>query len=408
MVVLLLRIAGRNAVRNRRRSGITLLAIFLAVFVLICIRGFFNGMQASIVEATVLGQTGALQLHRKGLLTSANAGSLSLDVPADDAFLQQIAAVPGVKAVAARIWFSGLLSVDDQASVALLAALDPPREQAVCPLTMEMVSDGKTLIAAGPGSAVLTVELAKSLGLQLGQRAAVLSNDRDGVLNAVEVDFVGRYGQPGFALRDKKVGFVPLVLAQSLLRMPGRATEIVIALHSLYDAERIRPHVQAVVGPQFEVTTWREVAPFLDDIVARQNFVLSLLSGIFLSVSLLGIGNTLLMSVQERTREIGTMMSLGVRRHQILSLFLLEASLLGLAGGLVGAALGHSLVAYLGHRGLLLRVPGMLAPVHIHPQISLRYVALILLVTGGGAVLAALWPALRASGQRPVQALAAV
>lgn len=404
----LLRISARNVVRNRRRSGIAFLAIFLSVGFMVGIKGFFNGMQASIVEATVMGQTGSLQVHRKGYLKSSNASSLSLDLPTDEAFMTRILSVPGVKAAAGRIVFSGMLNANDISGPALFAALDPRRELLVCPLRMEMVSSGKTLAEAGPTATVLTVELAKSLGLKLGQSAAILTTDRDGVMGALDFEFVGLYGQPGFALRDKKIGFIPLALAQSLLRMEGRATEIVIAIEDLNDADRLKPLLQAAVGAEYEVTTWRDVAPFLEDLVARQNFILDLLAGIFLFVALLGIANTMLMSVKERTREIGTMMSLGVRRRQILALFLLEATLLGLAGGLLGAAIGDGLISFLGYKGILLRVPGMLAPVHIHPRVSLGYVSFALLISAGGAALVALWPAMRASAMRPVQALAAV
>lgn len=407
LILSLLRISARNVVRNRRRSGIAFLAIFLSVGVMVGIKGFFNGMQASIVESTVRGQTGALQVHRKGFLKSANASSLSLDLPADGAFLTKVLAVPGIQAAAARIVFSGMVNAGDLSGPAFFAALDPVREPAVCPLRMEMVSAGRTLSDSGP-AAVLTVELAKSLGLKLEQRAALLTIDRDGVMNALDFDFVGLYGQPGFALRDKKIGFVPLAFAQALLRMEGRATEIVVGLNDLDDVGRIQPLLQAAVGSEYEVTTWRDVASFVEDLVERQNFILNLLSGIFLFVALLGIANTMLMSVKERTREIGTMLSLGVRRRQIRGLFLLEASLLGLAGGLLGAGMGSGLVGYLGYKGMLLRVPGMLAPVHIHPRVSLGYVLLILSISAGGAALAALWPAIRASGMRPVQALSAV
>lgn len=404
----LLRISSRNVLRNRRRSRITFLAVFFSVGVMISIKGFFNGMQASIREATVLGQTGSLQIHRKGFLKSANALSLSLDVPADEGFLSRIRAVPGVKAATARIVFSGMANANDISGVALFAAIDPSRELAVCPLRMEMVSAGKSLSESGPTAGILTPELAKSLGLKLGRSAAILTHDPDGVMSALDFEFVGVYGQPGFPLRDKKFGFVPLALAQTLLRMEGRATEIAVAIENLDDAERMRPLLAAAVGPEYEVATWHDVASFIDDVVEGQNFVLGLISGIFLGIALLGIVNTMLMSVQERTREIGTMMSIGVRRYQILSLFLLEAALLGLAGGILGAAVGSGLVAYVGLKGILLHIPGMLAPLHIYPRVDLGYVLFVLFLSAGGAALAALWPAVRASRLRPVQALSAV
>ena len=116
----------------------------------------------------------------------------------------------------------------------------------------------------------------------------------------------------------------------------------------------------------------------------------------------------MLMSVLERTREIGTMMSVGVRRRQILSLFLLEAALLGLLGGLLGAAAGCTFVLYYGHAGITFKFPGMLAPLHIYPTITTGYVFFVLTLAAGGAALAALWPSVRASRMRPVEALASV
>jgi putative ABC transport system permease protein len=101
-------------------------------------------------------------------------------------------------------------------------------------------------------------------------------------------------------------------------------------------------------------------------------------------------------------------MSVGVRRRQILGLFLLEASLLGLLGGLLGGAVGAGFVSYYGWKGIILRLPGMLAPLHIAPTIDLRYIGFIIVLAVGGASLAALWPAVRASRMRPVEALSSV
>jgi putative ABC transport system permease protein len=235
-----------------------------------------------------------------------------------------------------------------------------------------------------------------------------MAGDRDGVMNALDLDYVGVYGQPGLPLPDKKLGFVPLAFAQELLRMPGRATEIAVGVGKLDDIEKVQPALQAAVGPAYEVTTWRDIAPFVDDAIATQNFLLNFIAGIFLFVALLGVANTMLMSVFERTREIGTMMSVGVRRRQILGLFLLEASLLGLAGGAFGAAVGGALVTYFHHHGIALKFANMTAPVHIHPWIGSGYIAFVLALAAGGAALASLWPALRASRLRPALALGAV
>ena len=85
----LVRIAARNVLRNRRRSLISFSAVFLALAVMVIIHGLGNGLSDSFRESIVLGQTGALQIHRNGFLKSMNGASLELDVPADEAFMAQ-------------------------------------------------------------------------------------------------------------------------------------------------------------------------------------------------------------------------------------------------------------------------------------------------------------------------------
>ena len=402
------RIALRNVLRNRRRSLITLSAVFLALGIMVGIRGVLNGLQATIRESVVLGQTGALQIHRKGFLKSINGVPLELNMPSDAAFMKKITAVPGVKAATARIPFGGMANANDTTDFAMFSALDPVNEPLVCPRRSEGISAGKSLTDSGPASGILTPELAQKIGVKVGQKATLLTNDKDGVMNAADFDLVGAYGQQGLPTQDKKFGFVPLAFAQELLRMPGRATEIAIAVDRLDDVERLMPIIQAAVGDEYEVSTWHDVAAFIDDIMANQNFVLNFIAGIFLFVALLGIANTMLMSVLERTREIGTMMSVGVRRRQILTLFLLEAALLGLFGGMLGAAAGGSFVAYYAHKGMAIHFAGAQTPMHIYPFVSAQYILFIFALAAGGAALAALWPSLRASRLRPVEALASV
>ena len=236
----------------------------------------------------------------------------------------------------------------------------------------------------------------------------MLTNDRDGVLNALDVHIVGAFGQPGLPLPEKKIGFVSLPLAQELLRMEGRATEIAVAVSDIDQVDAVAARVRAALGPAYEVSTWHELASFVDDIIANQNGALTIVAFTFLFVALLGIANTMVMSVLERTREIGTMMSVGVRRRQILALFLLEAGLLGLLGGILGAAGGGAFILYYARHGMTITFTGSAVPVHVFPFISARYVLFVFALATFGAVGAAFLPALRGSRLRPVVALGAV
>lgn len=190
--------------------------------------------------------------------------------------------------------------------------------------------------------------------------------------------------------------------------MPERATEMVVSVREGLDLDDMKQRIQRAIGPDYEVATWNEIVPWVKDAFASQDFMFNLLVGIFLFVAMLGVVNTMLMAVYERTREIGTMMSVGVRRRQILALFLLEAGILGLVGGLFGAAVGCGYVAYLSHAGVTAKMGDASMPMILHPYIQPGYVLFVLFLATAGATAAALWPSLRASRLRPVEALSAL
>ena len=73
-----------------------------------------------------------------------------------------------------------------------------------------------------------------------------------------------------------------------------------------------------------------------------------------------------------------------------------------------GAAAGSTFVLYYGHVGITFKFPGMLAPLHVYPLVSVGYILFILALATGGAAMAALWPSVRASRMRPVEALSSV
>jgi putative ABC transport system permease protein len=402
----LIRIALRNVLRNRRRSFITFSAVLIAIIATFALRGLSNGMITAMQDAVVYGQTGALQIHRAGYLKATGGSTLDLDVPADAAFLDKVRLVPGVRAVSARLAFGGMVNANDTTSPALFSALDLAGEVRVCPLREQLATQGRAFGANETEVAVLTPELTRTLGITLGQKAALLTNDKEGTLTAVDLTVLGVYGQPGLPLPEKKTGFVSLATAQGLLHMQGRATEIVVAIDDLKAIDQVKAALASALGPAYEVSTWSELVPFLKDAVTSWRFMSSLFTGIFLFVALLGIVNTMLMSVLERTREIGTMMALGVRRRSITAIFLLEATVQGFLGGLGGALLGGALVFKVGKAGLHFHMSN--STLHVHPFIDLGFFVLALVLATAGAVLAALWPALRASRLRPVTALASV
>ena len=169
------------------------------------------------------------------------------------------------------------------------------------------------------------------------------------------------------------------------------------------DLEATRVALAAALGPNFEVHSWPQLEPYVRDTIRRQRTAIEALAVVLLVIVLLGIASTVTMSVHERQTEIGTMLALGLRRRQVLWLFVIEAWLLGLAGSFAGAMIGAAVVVWLGARGITLQV--LETSVQLHPVPDLEALAIAMLAGSFGAIAAALVQARRASKLDPVEAL---
>lgn len=426
----LLKLAVRNLRRNRRRSAITLAAMIIGTVAMTCLRGFINGQQAVIVENQISGRMGAVQVHRKGYVANVLTSPLSLDMADTPELREKLKSIRGVVAVAPRIEFGAMLSTPDKrpppedgsnlpeadqgkTSFIMATAIDPAAEALVTPRRSAFIRDGALFNSVDAHDIVLNDDFARGLEVKLHptgaamppveQQLALLSPDRDGALNGENV--VMGAALPSFSPGDRRVGLIPLGTAQRILRMEGRVTEYGLGVEPPEDAPRVAKEAAALLGPDYEVHTWDELMPFIRTLTGTQDFVFSIISGVFLAVVMLGIVNAMLMTVLERVREIGTMLAVGMRRLQIVQLFVLEGLVIGIVGGLFGIIIGVIIVTYLGHVGLPIPSPGATVPSVVKPFITPFFLGASLLGVPLGAALACLWPAWRASRLRPVEAL---
>ncbi|AKJ00787.1 putative ABC transport system permease protein [Archangium gephyra] len=415
-------IAARNVARNRRRSLVTLAAVLLGVTAVLVLRGFIDGFVRLMVDDIVQGKTGALQIHTAGYMDSSDALPLEPSLPYDETLLARVRAVPGVTGVTGRIQFSGLVSNGVSQTMFVGRALDLVTEkQAVPRAGFDVMPGGRALAGNDHAHAILGNELAQSFhavtpaekakaaGAEaLVDRVTLASSSPKGRANSLDVSVEG-LSVSSLPFENKRVVTVPLKLAQELLGLEGRVTELAVAVDDLRNLERIAADLREQLGPRYEVHTWQELQPFVRDIISRQRFVMGLISVILFIIILTGIINTMLMSVFERVREIGTMLAVGMRRKQVLTMFLVEATLLGVLGGVGGVLLGSAIVRGIAARGIpMSMVVNSGSQSVLRPELDPSFVGLTLAVAVVGALAAAAWPAWRASRLDPVEALRSV
>ncbi len=366
------------------------------------VRATLNALQRLLRERVVLGSVGVLQVHRRGFADNVSESSLAFALRDVDSIIDRIEKIPRVLAAAPRLDFLLMASVGDKTAYAPAVGIDPRRELLACPRRDAEWGDARVSAEAG----IISPEMARELGTE-HDSITLLASDADGVLNAAVLPITGVLGDnPGFS-SEKKVVYLPLPVAQSLLRMPSQALAVIVRGDDPDHPEALAAAVQAALGARFEVTTWKQNAAFASDLLRAQDNALDLVIAVFVAVLLIGIVNAMLMNVLARTREIGMMMAVGMTRRKILTLFVLESTLLGGLGSLAGIVTALLVVWALARIGIPMRSPGGLHADILRPFVSARFVLVTAIGALVGGAAAAVYPARRAAQMRPVDALAA-
>jgi putative ABC transport system permease protein len=403
----IIKFALRNVLRNRRRSLVTGLTVFFGAFAIVLLQAFVNGTIRNAVETSVEGKYGAIQVFRQGYIGADDP--LAMNFADDPGVVGRIRSVEGVKAVAPRLDFDGMLSNGTESSMFVATAIDPAREYAVCPKRLDDVAPGGTPLREGDMERVL---IGKTLAQSLGSKdkgAANLVMQAAGPhasTNALDVSVSG-YLRAQHMSESKRKATVTLAFAQELLRMQSKITEYVVRVNDYEQVDTVAPRIQAALGSDYSVTTWHEVDPVMRDRVKMMKAIMSFVTLTLCLLVVSTIVNTTMMSVLERVREIGTMLAVGVRRRQVASMFLVEAVVLGTASAALGITLGQLLLVAWLSRGISGTMPGG-DVTWFYPSVSHTFLGLALAFAVLGTALAALYPSWRASRLKPVDALRAL
>ncbi|MBM3383268.1 MAG: ABC transporter permease [Betaproteobacteria bacterium] len=422
---ILFQVALRNVFRNRRRSLFTLSALVVGLAVVLMITAVANSFHRFSVENAVNAKLGALQIHRSGYMNNLSLNPLSFKFEYSRDLLEKIESVRGVKAASGRIAFRGLVSNGRNQALFFANAVDVSREEKVCPRWLGALTLGSSaLLSTDSAHAMVGHELARSLSV--APRAGVpaegdasfieaapveVASDTlnlsaaspEGRQNAVDVQVKATI-RSLLPIEEKRSMVVPLSLAQSLLGMAGKVTEIAVAVDELDEISTVQRELQLVLGSEYEVSSWADVQPFLRDIVFRQRVMIAIVSVILFVLVLFVIANTMTMAVFERTREIGTMLSVGIKRGQIQTIFFSEALFVGVVGGFIGLVLGLVGVLITHRIGIPFGSVGFERGI-LRPFLTLEFVVAAFCVAVLCSGIAGIFPAKRAAGMNPVDAL---
>jgi ABC-type lipoprotein release transport system permease subunit len=304
----------------------------------------------------------------------------------------------------------GLLSQEQSTRGVAVVGVDPRREGTVTTLP-ERVTQGRFLAPGGEREIVLGGRLARTLNARLGDQVLLYS-----VAYSLETAYdlftvVGVMKLPEIEM-DRTLAVISLAEAQAFFVYGDRVSEIAILADDADAVPAVAGSVRAsVAGTPTEVHTWRESMPELEEFILLDDAGMYITLAILVIVVGFGILNTILMAVLERRREFGVILALGLRPRAVFRIVYLESLALALVGLAIGLALALPLILYLQANPVELSgdMAGAAELFGIEPQVTwklkplnpLGSIATIL----GVALTAALYPAVKASRGRPVDAL---
>ena len=403
-------LAFRNIFRNRRRTLMTLFMVGGGVAGLLLAGGYFAFMMHGLREDTINSGLSHMQIFTADHFNRDENRVLDTGI---DNWRQVAASVKTgshVRGIAPRIDFYGMVSNGTKAAGFMGSAVDPEAEKSLGFITH--IESGRNLDPKpiGEVEALIGKELAKSMNVGIGDGLTVLAMTSDGALNGVDVQIVGIINS-GAPERDAHYLRITLPAAQRLLQS-DRVTNLVVGLDSTDNTDRayieMMPRLNGL-SQQLVLKKWIALATYYKQVNSMFNGIFLFMGIIVFFMVLMSSVNTLLMSMFERTREIGTMLAMGTPRAWIVALFMVEATMLGLVGAAVGLVAGNLLGALLNSSGLHMPPPpGYSVPM----SFKVRFVPLEMIGSSFLVIislaLASIFPAVRASRLRIAEALAHV
>ena len=333
------KLALRNVTRQYGRTTLSMVSVIAGVAVIIAGRGFIGGVSENLVRAQVDSLSGHVVAMPADYPTAGVQHPVDGLIELPPATRQWL----GEHAVAwtQRVMFSPR-AVKGRDAVRLRAyGFDPATDEAVFPRDQWRV-DGRIPSTRADG-VLVSASVARVLGLEVGGTVLLEQRTSAGALNALELPVAGivRTGNP---VIDRLGIFVPKGVVDELVRPEGRFSHLCVRLADRDASDAAAAALRDQYGGAARVRTWYDEAEGMLEVQQIRQRVLDFLALALLAVAAAGIANTVLMAAYERVREIGTLRAMGMTRQGVVLLFMLEGFIMGVAGSLLGAALGAWIV----------------------------------------------------------------
>ena len=405
----LARIAARNVLRNGRRSVLSILAVAVAAMAITVMFSVLEGLKADMTRNEQNYNTGEIRVRHRDFDRYEYQQPVHFVVDEYAALLAKLREIPELGPVSPRISVPALAFREERRIVAHGLGLDMRSEGEF--MDLEAVVAAGRLPEPGSTEALIGAGLAERLGVGIGDTATFLTRTRLRTSNAFTVDIVGIavYSVGGL---DRTTFMLPIEAASRYMRM-GNAVSTLLIRSRTGQSRELTDSVNAVLDrsgrSELAAVHWSEASEGYA-YMQFADIAYNIMALFFFALGATVVINTTMMTVYERTREIGTLAAMGMRSREIVGLFFTESAYLGLAGSIAGVLLGLGIVIPLQTIGIDFGsttelMGGFAISTVLYPVLNVRSTAGTFVFSFTVAALAGFIPARRAAHLRPVDAL---
>ena len=404
---MLIRISWRNVWRNALRSGVVIASIALGIWAGLFVISVSSGLNQQRTADAINTSISHLQLHHPEFTKDNNVKYRIQNAEAVEATL---AAKPEVQAVTKRVILSGMVSSSTGGFGVRISGVDSESQTQVTTLASK-IEEGAFLKGDKRNLIVIGTRLADKLNVKIRSKIVLTFQKDDGEIVAGAFRVGGLY-KTSSSKSDELNVFVRSSDVNRLLEESAGYHEIAVLLKN---TDQVKPQAEVIRSEfsELQTETWQEIAPELGYADEMMKQILYIIIGIILLALSFGIVNTMLMAVLERKRELGMLMSVGMNKTKVFTMIVIETLFISLVGGPLGVLLGFLTITYFGSVGIDLSVVGkgleefgistMIYPT-LEPSFYLNVTIMVMIA----ALLASIYPAIKALQLKPAEAVRAI
>jgi putative ABC transport system permease protein len=369
---------------------------------------FYDAIVVAFLNQSLDNQIGAhtahIQINRTGFNDNKTVQNYLPDAETVETVLREN---PHIKHFSRRIISFGLLNTAYNSAGMSLVGIDPVSEQHIT-IIKQSVVEGRYL-SGEPNEIVMSKRTAETLNVGVGDRVVGMASALDGTIGSELFRVIGLYQtmSSGF---DKMHAYIPLQDAQQMLGLDDNISQIALIASDVDVVPELRTTLQEILSDEYEVLSYMDLMPLLILMIDVSQQSMAFIYIIIGAAMIFGIINALLMSVFERIREFGVIMSIGMNNGRLFMMILLEAMLLGIVGIIVGTIIGGAITLHFQSAGLNFAAfsEGLASwgvGAVIYPELGMITIIRAVVVILVTCVFASIWPAVKAMRLQPVEAI---